>query len=170
MYLYYIMRKSNLKTILIFSIVILILCLIYLFFTMYFEGADSPNWNVKSFTPLTDKDIKNGNAMNPKNNNQALGGRLPGSTNVPKQSDCLIIKDNHDFSVSEKGVYSDYTNKTCGKSVTFTTKDSKISDNLKKSGNLTCVFNNKHNPTNFKAICHADGKDNASSNFYKISS
>jgi hypothetical protein len=93
--------KQNIQRTLLFSLfILLLLSVLYFYFTGSIEGVDAPTWTTTSFTPLTDKEIKDGKAINPSGNGSTkLSGDLPGAKSQ-KQSNCLIINDDLKFSAS----------------------------------------------------------------------
>jgi len=160
--------KQNLQYVLQFSILALLLCLLYLIFTSYFEGLE-----VKSFDTLTIKEVKDGKAIDPAGNGTVkLSGQLPGY-NVDKPSNCLINKDlKFSNSDTKNNIIAPTTPATggkslCGKTLTtpFTSKDKNVSTKITTAGNLTCIYEK----TASKYICHSDGKDTSAANFYKVS-
>jgi hypothetical protein len=160
--------------------ILLVACLVYLYFTGAFEGLE-----IKSFDTVSDKEIKNGNAINDKG--IIIGGLLPGSP-IPdkgKNTDCIIVTNSGKFlsqgspdNAPPKHISGTGTNPTTNKprcgilKTDFTSKKVDVSNKIKTGGNLVCINSRDNN----KYICHTDKNNNATtpynknaSSFYKVS-
>jgi hypothetical protein len=161
------------------SLLLLVLCLAYLYFSGAFEGLE-----VKTFDNLSDKEIKNGNAINDKG--ATIGGGLPGApiSDKGKDTDCLILTNSGKFlsqgspdnpapkQISATETIPSTNKKRCGKLKTdFTSKNADISNKIKTTGNLVCINSKDNN----KYMCHTDKNDTPSSydnkpdSFFKLS-
>jgi hypothetical protein len=144
------------KPILGYIIFVLFICIFYLYFTMYFEGAQATTWIAKPID-IT-KDIK-------QYNTRLTEGDLPGKpANKNLQASCAgIDKTNKLIRTFSDGITTVNNVKICGtqKNISF--------DNGKTMTKLYCTMSDKSINKGFNGICNIDpsGKENK---YYFVSS
>jgi hypothetical protein len=181
------MNKTIFKKPLLYLILFIIVCLLFLFMTNVFEGVDPPPppSTTMSFIPLTSSEINqnSGKAYNFNNSPPALPCKLPGQR-ADSNSNCCIVKTNNTYGlvfdnyVSGRGTAPNFTTgqNICGKQENLITKANALSDISKNNfitavnnaGNLYCQpLQDSSDP--YKGVCRSkDNTTNNPSKYYKV--
>lgn len=156
--------KFKLTPTLKITLLLLVLCLVYLYFTGAFEGFTGTATSFDQLNP--NEEISNSGTPRIKNSTgwTTISGTLPGNK-ADRKGLCLDTSGFSWLTTANGGLFDD-KNKICGDPTTFTSDNNPIiKASLDAAGPLYCITDSNKAPG--KALCHSVNVPKDDANNYK---